>query len=134
MRRHIEIISWFAVLLAAGAGAIAISRVTAPPDTGGDMWDSPFFFHALVAVGVCAGGASYRVRNMWALFVIAAMLPYFAYQIGTGLTIGGDGLWMVGLIFLVPLSAVPVIGAIVGAMIGALTARLRRHGRVSTPG
>jgi hypothetical protein len=140
MRRHIETVGWLAVLLAVSTGAIAVSRITAPPDKGGDMWDSPFFFHALVAVGVCAAGAGYRVRNMWVLFGIAAMLPYFAYQVQGGV-MGGDGLWAVGLAFLVPLTAVPVLGAMVGAtlsaIVSALAARRRQRGvteQVSTLG
>ena len=69
-------------------------------------------------MGALVAAAGYRVPRLWMLFALAAMVPYYAYQIGGGvhtMATGGDGLWVVGLIFLVPLTGVPVVGGLLGA-------------------
>ena len=82
------------------------------------MWDSPLFFLTLLGMAALAVAASYRLPRLWALFGLAVMVPHYAYQIGGGvhaIARTGDGLWIVGLIFLIPLTAIPVVGGFFGA-------------------
>jgi len=113
-----ETLKWSCCLAVAAAGAVAASVASAPSRTGGDMWDSALFFPSLLALAGACAAAGYRVPSMWPLFGLTAIAPFFANQIYFGVrawTSQGDGLWIVGLLFLVPLAAIPMAGGLVGA-------------------
>ncbi len=114
-------------LIAAAVGALILSSRTAPSDTQGDWWDSPLFIPSMVAVGAAALGMSYHHPRRWPVFGLAAVAPYWSAQIAFGVS-DDSGLWVVGLVFLVPLSAIPVLAAWSGA-----AARRSRGRRTSMP-
>lgn len=94
----VETACWIGGLLVAGVIGVHVARATAPPETQGDMWDSP-------------------------LLLVAAIGPYFVTQIWLGLS-DGSGLWVIGLISFVPLGGMTMAGALLGAWLS----RRRHHG------
>jgi hypothetical protein len=121
MRRQLELAGWIAVLVGAGVGVIVISSATAPAQSGGDWWDSGLFFPLPLALSVCCLAAGHRVPRGWPAFGLSAVAPYYAAQLGFGISSAtgeGDGLWLAGLVFLVPLTVIPLTAAWIGARFG----------------
>ena len=117
MLRLSETAGWFVGLFSAGLAVIAVGRATAPAYTDGDVADSDFFFPLTLVLAVMAMAGGFRLPTMWGALGLAAVAPYFAYVLGIGYTLTPEqeGFKAVGFVFLLPIAAVPVLGALIGS-------------------
>lgn len=124
----LETVAWHVVLLAVASAFIALSMSTSPPGHGGDMWDSDAFLPLLVVLSLLAAVAGYRVPGAWACFPLAAaaMAPYYVTQVYLGRS-ADSGLWLVGLFLLVPLTAGPLVGALLGNAVRQRRSPVQEH-------
>ncbi|WP_327584460.1 hypothetical protein OHA25_53195 [Nonomuraea sp. NBC_00507] len=117
MPRLTDATVWILVLAIAGAAAAGVCHLTSPvvsPGAPRDFFDSPFLLLAFLGLAVVSGMAAWFVPQgglWWGL--LAASPFYVLFLIGVvregG---GGQGLWPVGLLFLIFYTAIPVIAAL----------------------
>lgn len=110
---------WAVALLLAGSAAVALCVTTAPvvsADAPRDFFDSPFLLPSFAVLALLSGLAGWFAPRLGFVWGLAAAAPFFAY-FAAGVVRdlrggGGQGLWPVGLIFLVGLTLVPVAAAV----------------------
>ncbi|MCT9934435.1 hypothetical protein N5079_29945 [Planotetraspora sp. A-T 1434] len=116
---------WTIALIVAGSIAVAICLITSPPvapDAPRDFFDSPYLFPAFVCLGILAGLAGWLVPRAGFLWGLLAAAPFYVvFAVGVIREVGedGQGLWPVGLMFLVGLTVIPVLAALVTSLIAS---------------
>lgn len=118
-----SVIVWAVILLVAGSLAVALCVVTAPvasPDAPRDFFDSPYLLPAFLVLAVVAGLAGWFVPQVGVLWGLPAAAPFyvsFAPAVIKELREGGQGLWPVGLLFLVGLTLIPLVAALTTSLV-----------------
>jgi hypothetical protein len=114
---------WALALVIAGSVAVAICVLTAPtvaPDAPRDFFDSPYLLLSFAGLAVLAGLAGWSVPQMgilWGLIAAAPFFVYFAIAIVRDLGEEDQGLWPVGVVFLVALTLIPAAAALTASLI-----------------
>ncbi|GII33572.1 hypothetical protein [Planotetraspora mira] len=114
---------WALGLVIAGSVAVAVCVLTAPkiaPDAPRDFFDSPYLLLAFAGLGVLAGLAGWfvpRTGILWGLLAVAPFFVYFAITIIRDLGEDDQGLWPVGVVFLVALTLIPAAAALTTSLI-----------------
>ncbi|MFD1539546.1 hypothetical protein [Nonomuraea guangzhouensis] len=118
-----SVIAWALILVIAGSVAVALCIATAPvasADAPRDFFDSPFLLPAFLVLAVLAGLAGWFVPQVGVLWGLVAAAPFyvsFAPAVIKELREGGQGLWPVGLLFLVGLTLIPVAAALTTSLV-----------------
>jgi hypothetical protein len=118
-----SVIVWALILVIAGTVAVALCVITAPvvsADAPRDFFDSPYLLPAFLALAVLAGLAGWfvpQVGVLWGLLAAAPFYVSFAPAVIKELREGGQGLWPVGLLFLVGLTLIPLLAALTTSLV-----------------
>jgi len=118
-----SVIVWALILLVAGSIAVALCVVTSPvvsADAPRDFFDSPYLLPAFLALAVLAALAGWfvpQVGVLWGLLAAGPFYVYFAPAVVKELREGGQGLWPVGLLFLVGLTLIPLLAALTTSLV-----------------
>jgi hypothetical protein len=121
-------IGWALILIAAGSAAVVLCRVTAPACAARDLFDSPLLWPAYLALVALSGVAGWFRPRGWPLWGLLVMLPFFVMLVGSVVVRGdGQGLWLVGLVFLVLMTVVPVASALVTSRVAGRRAAAARR-------
>ncbi|GLX00528.1 hypothetical protein [Microtetraspora sp. NBRC 16547] len=118
-----SVLVWALALIIAGSIAVAICVASAPPvaaDAPRDFMDSPYLLLSFVGLAILAGLAGWFVPQtgfLWGLIAAAPFYVYFAVGVIEELREGGQGLWPVGLLFLVGLTLIPVVSALTTSLV-----------------
>ncbi|MEZ0071296.1 hypothetical protein [Planotetraspora sp. GP83] len=119
---------WTIALIVAGSVAVAICLITSPlasSDAPRDFFDSPYLLPAFLCLGILAGLAGWLVPRAGFLWGLLAAAPFYVvFAAGVIREAGGDGqgLWPVGLMFLVGLTVIPVVAALATSLIASRAA------------
>ena len=110
-------------LVVAGSIAVAVCVVTATviaPDAPRDFFDSPYLLPSFLGLAVLAGLAGWfapQVGVVWGLIAAAPFFVYFVVNVVKGFGEDDQGLWPVGLLFLVGLTLIPCAAALTTSLI-----------------
>lgn len=128
MLRLTSAILWTVVLLLACSGAVTLCLLTSPvamPDGRRDFFDSPYLFASFVVLAAVSALAAWLVPReglWWGVLAASPFYVVFLVDILAGHKGGeGQGLWPVGLIFLLGLTLIPAVAAFVTSLIAART-------------
>jgi hypothetical protein len=102
--------AWAALLFGAGAAAVKLTIETAPPLTRGDFFDSPYLVPAFFGLSLPAAAAGWfapRVGLWWGLVAASPFFVTLLVQVPSD----DQGLWPVGMAFLVVLTSLPSAAA-----------------------
>jgi hypothetical protein len=114
--RLTDAILWIVLLVIAGSVAVGVCLMTSPVVSSGaprDFFDSPFLFPAFLLLSVLAGVAAWFAPQGGVWWGLLAAAPFYVvFFIGVVRDGGGQGLWPVGLLFLIFYTAIPVIAAL----------------------
>jgi hypothetical protein len=114
---------WALALIIVGSVAVAICVLTATaaaPDAPRDFFDSPYLLLSFAGLAVLAGLAGWfvpQVGILWGLIAAAPFFVYFATTIVRNLGDDDQGLWPVGVVFLVGLTLIPAAAALTTSLI-----------------
>ncbi|GGT27423.1 hypothetical protein ACFFV7_32155 [Nonomuraea spiralis] len=112
---------WAVILIAAGVAAVAVCVLTAPavaPGAPRDILDSPALLPAFAALAVLAGLAAWAAPHpLWGAVAAAPFFVYFAAGVAGELREGGQGMWPVGLMFLIGLTLLPLAASLVTSLV-----------------
>lgn len=114
---------WALVLVVAGSAAVAVCVATAPrvaADAPRDFFDSPYLLLSFAGLAVVAGAAGWftpRMGALWGLIAAAPFFVYFAVDVVGRSGDGDQGLWPVGVLFLVGLTLIPAAAALTTSLI-----------------
>ncbi|NUR86968.1 MAG: hypothetical protein HOY71_23040 [Nonomuraea sp.] len=112
---------WAVAAVVAGTGLLLLCLATGgdvAPDAAREVFDSPLLipsFLLLAALAGVAGWQSPRVGFVYGLLAAAPFLVHFAT--GVIRNRGDQGLWPIGLIYLVGLSVLPFAAALITSLI-----------------
>ncbi|WP_433509404.1 hypothetical protein ACQP2T_36285 [Nonomuraea sp. CA-143628] len=118
-----SVLVWALVLVVVGAVAVALCVATSPvasAEAPREFFDSPFLLPAFLVLAVLAGLAGWfapQVGFLWGLLAAAPFYVYFASGVVRELREGGQGLWPVGLLYLVGLTLIPLIAALATSLV-----------------
>lgn len=122
---------WTSALLAAGAVAVVLCRLTAPEVSPGeprDFFDSPVLWPAFLSLVVLAGAAGWAQPRLWLLWGPLPMLPFLGAALGPVLLRGeGRGLWVVGLVFVLFVTVVSTVTSLVVSRVAGRRAAVTRR-------
>ncbi|MEV6156401.1 hypothetical protein AB0L53_39255 [Nonomuraea sp. NPDC052129] len=118
-----SVLVWALVLVVVGAVAVALCVATSPvasAEAPREFFDSPFLLPAFLVLAVLAGLAGWfapQVGLLWGPLAAAPFYVYFASGVVRELRGGGQGLWPVGLLYLVGLTLIPLIAALATSLV-----------------
>jgi hypothetical protein len=114
--------AWAVLLVGAGAAAVKLTVETAPPLTRGDFFDSPYLAPAFFGLSLPAAAAGWFVPRVGLWWGPVAASPFFVTLL-VQVPSDDQGLWPVGMAFLVVLTSLPCAAAGAASLL-----RRRRRG------
>jgi len=118
-----SVIVWALILVITGSAAVALCVATSPvasADAPRDFFDSPYLLPAFLVLAVLAGLSGWfvpQVGVLWGLVGAAPFYVFFAPAVIKELREGGQGLWPVGLLYLVGLTLIPLVAALTTSLV-----------------
>ncbi|MFI6599406.1 hypothetical protein ACIBHX_24405 [Nonomuraea sp. NPDC050536] len=108
-------------MVAAGTGLLLLCLVTGAdvaPDAAREVFDSPILIPSFLLLAVLAGLAGWQAPRMGFLYGPLAAAPFLVhFVVGVIRNRGDQGLWPIGLIYLIGLTVLPVAAALTTSLI-----------------
>ncbi|TMR11343.1 hypothetical protein ETD86_36015 [Nonomuraea turkmeniaca] len=124
MPRPTDAIVWIPVVVIAGVAAAGVCHLTSPvvsPGAPRDFFDSPLLLPAFLGLSALSGAAAWFVPQGGLWWGLLAASPFYVLLFVNVVREGGggQGLWPVGLLFLIFYTVMPVIAALAASFAAA---------------
>lgn len=112
---------WAVGMVVAGAGLLLLCLATGSdvaPDAAREVFDSPFLIPSFLFLAGLAGLAGWQAPRLGLLYGLLAAAPFLVhFAAGVIRNRGDQGLWPIGLMYLIGLTVLPVAAALTTSLI-----------------